>query len=261
MKIHGGLQRNDEQDFLVCSYGYRPGCGAGDAVRDLTFDLQYGRYGYVVEADIKGFFDQMGHDWLWEMLRLRINDRAFLHLIRKWLKAGILETDGQVIHPDTGTPQGGVVSPPLANVYLHYALDIWFERVVKPGCGDGAMMVRYADDFVCAFRYREEAERFYKPLPARLAKFQLEVAEEKTRILRFSRFHPSRKYRFSFLGFESSWEKYRQGLLRVKRRTARKKLQGASQRIKEWIKKESSFTWTGVFQATECSVARALQLL
>ena len=120
-----------EQDFLRCSYGYRPGRGASDAVRDLTFDLQYGVYGYVVEADIRGFFDRMDHDWLLEMLSLRIDDRAFLHLIRKWLKAGILETDGQVIHPDTGTPQGGVVSPVLANVYLHYALDLWFEKVVK----------------------------------------------------------------------------------------------------------------------------------
>jgi len=122
-----------EQDFLAISYGYRLGRGAGDGVRDLTFDLQYGCYGYLVEADIKGFFDHMGHmghDWLWEMLQLRVDDRAFLRLIRKWLKAGILETDGKVIHPDTGTPQGGVVSPVLANVYLHYALDIWFERVV-----------------------------------------------------------------------------------------------------------------------------------
>jgi RNA-directed DNA polymerase len=100
-----------EQEFLGCSSGYRPERGAGDAVRDLTFDLQYGRYGYVVEADIQGFFDHMDHDWVLEMLRLRIDDRAFLGLIRKWLKAGILETDGRVIHPDTGTPQGGVVTP------------------------------------------------------------------------------------------------------------------------------------------------------
>ena len=104
------------QEFLGCRDGYRPGRGAGDAVRDLTFDLQYGRYGYVVEADIQGFFDHMDHDWLLKMLRVRIDDRAFLGLIRTWLKAGILETDGRVIHPDTGTPQGGVVSPVLANV-------------------------------------------------------------------------------------------------------------------------------------------------
>jgi RNA-directed DNA polymerase len=101
-----------EQDFLDCSYGYRPKRGALDAVRDLTFDLQYGRYGYLVEVDVKGFFDHIDHTWLLDMLRLRIDDRAFLRLIRKWLKVGVLETDGQVIHPETGTPQGGVVTPP-----------------------------------------------------------------------------------------------------------------------------------------------------
>jgi RNA-directed DNA polymerase len=113
------LQAIYAQAFLACSYGYRPERGAGDAVRDLTFDLQYGRYGYVVEADIQGLFDHMDHDWLLEMLRLRSDDRAFRGLIRKWLKAGILETDGRVIHPDTGVPQGGVVSPVMANVYLY----------------------------------------------------------------------------------------------------------------------------------------------
>jgi RNA-directed DNA polymerase len=101
-----------EQDFLECSYGYRPGRGALDAVRDLTFDLQYGRYGYLVEADIQGFFDHMDHAWLLDMLRVRIDDRAFLKLIRKWLKAGVLEDDGQVIHPETGTPQGGTLTLP-----------------------------------------------------------------------------------------------------------------------------------------------------
>jgi len=107
-----------EQEFLRCSYSYRPERSALDGVRDLTFDLQYGVYGYVVETDVKGFFDHMDHDWLLKMLSWRIDDQAFLDLIRKWLKAGILETDGEVIHPDTGTPQGGIVSPVLANVYL-----------------------------------------------------------------------------------------------------------------------------------------------
>lgn len=225
-----------EQDFLACSYGYRPGRGAGDAVRDMTFDLQYGVYGYVVEADVKGFFDHMDHDWLLEMLAMRIDDRAFLRLIRKWLKAGVLETDGQVMHPETGSPQGGVVSPVLANVYLHYALDLWFERVVKAHSRGEALMWRYADDFVCAFRYRGDAERFYRVLPKRLAKFGLEVAAEKTRVLRFSRFHPSMKRRFIFLGFEFYWMPDRQGIPRVKRRTARKKLHAACRRIKTWIR-------------------------
>jgi RNA-directed DNA polymerase len=225
-----------EQDFLAFSYSYRAGRSARDAVQDLTFDLQYGRYGYVVEADIKGFFDNMDHDWLLKMLSQRIDDRAFLGLIRKWLKAGILETDGKVINPDTGTPQGGVVSPVLANVYLHYALDRWFDKVVKPRCGGNALISRYADDFVCAFRFREDAEQFYRELPARLGKFKLEVAPEKTRIIRFSRFHPGIERRFAFLGFEFYWNEDRKGEPRVMRRTAHKKLLGACKRIKEWIK-------------------------
>jgi len=149
-----------EQDFLDCSYGYRPGRGALDAVRDLTFDLQYGTYGYVVEVDVKGFFDHLDHTWLEDMLRVRINDRAFLRLIRKWLKAGILDTEGHVIHPETGTPQGGTVSPVLANAYLHYALDVWFAKVVKAHCRGEAMLCRDADDWGCACRYQDDAERF-----------------------------------------------------------------------------------------------------
>ena len=225
-----------EQDFIEGSYGYRPERSVLDAISELTFNLQFGTFGHIVEADIKGFFEHMDHDWLLEMLKQRIDDRAFLNLIRKWLKAGILDTDGQIIDPETGTPQGGIVSPVLANIYLHYALDLWFERVVKAQCTGEAMLIRYADDFVCAFRYSHDAERFYRVLPKRLKKFGLEVAPDKTRILRFSRFRPSMKQRFTFLGFELYWFKDRQGVPRVMRRTAPKKLQGACRRIKEWIR-------------------------
>lgn len=225
-----------EQEFLESSYGYRPGRGARDAVRDLTFDLQYGSYGYLVEADVKGFFDHLDHDRLLAMLSVRIDDRAFLGLIRKWLKAGILEPEGHILHPEAGTQQGGLVSPVLANVYLHYVLDLWFEKVVKPRCQGEAMLCRYADDWVCAFRYHEDAQAFYRVMPKRLEKFNLEVAPEKTRLLRFSRFHPSMQRRFTFLGFEFFWKEDRKGTPRVMRRTARKKLQGACGRIKEWIK-------------------------
>lgn len=225
-----------EQDFVESSHGYRPGRGARAAVGELAFNLQYGSCQYIVEADIKGFFDNMEHDWLLEMLALRIDDRAFLKLIEKWLKAGILDTDGQVIHPETGTPQGGIISPVLANVYLHYALDLWFEKVVKKHSEGNAFICRYADDFVCGFRHEEDAVKFYGALPGRLGKFGLTVAPEKTRILRFSRYPPSRDQRFNFLGFELHWCKDRKGIPRVKRRTARKKLQGAGKRIKEWVK-------------------------
>jgi len=225
-----------EQDFLPVSYGYRPGRSAKDAVSDLGFNLQYGKFGYVVEADIKGYFDNIDHDWLLEMLRLRIDDGAFLGLIRQWLKAGILDIDGQILHPITGSPQGGVISPILANVYLHYALDIWFERVVKPRCNGQAILIRYADDYVCAFQYRNDAHRFYRVMPERLEKFGLQVAPDKTRILRFSRFHPGLRRRFAFLGFELYWNLDRRGTLRVMKRTARKKLQQAKKRMKGWLR-------------------------
>lgn len=225
-----------EADFMPSSYGYRPGIGAQKAVKDLNVELQFGRYGYVVEADIKGFFDTIDHDWLLRMLRERVDDKPLLGVIDSWLKAGILERDGKVIHPHTGTPQGGVVSPVLANVYLHYVLDLWFERVVKRHGRGQAYLIRYADDFVCAFQLQEDAERFYKALPRRLERFGLQVAAEKTRIHRFSRFHPSRKRRFTFLGFEFYWEADTKGTPRVWRRTAPKKLRNSLLACKEWLK-------------------------
>jgi group II intron reverse transcriptase/maturase len=211
-----------EQDFIEGSHGYRPGRGAREAVGEMAFNLQYGSYRYIVEADIKGFFDNIAHDWLLRMLEERIDDNAFLKLIQKWLKAGVLDTDGQVIHPETGTPQGGIISPVLANVYLHYALDLWFEKVVKKHSEGSAFICRYADDFVCGFRHEEDAARFYAELPKRLKKFGLEVAPEKTRILRFSRYPPIREQRFDFLGFELYWCKDRKNIPRVKRHTRAK---------------------------------------
>ena len=225
-----------EADFVDTSYGYRAGRSAKEAIEDLKFNLQFGKFGYVVEADIKGFFDNLDHSWLLQMLRQRIDDEAFLNLIRKWLKAGVLETDGKILHPETGTPQGGTVSPVLANVYLHFVLDLWFQNRVKAHCKGDAFILRYADDFLCAFRYGEEAERFYQALPDRLSGFNLTVAPEKTKIIRFSRFHPGMQRRIVFLGFETYWMKDANGASRVEQRTARKKLQAACRRIKEWIK-------------------------
>lgn len=175
-----------EQDFLRCSYDYRPHVGALDAVDKLTAKLQFGAYHYVVEADIQGFFDNLDHDWLLKMLAERIDDQALLHLIAKWLKAGVLDTDGQVLHPTTGSPQGGIISPILANIYLRYALDLWCHKVVTPQCHGEACLIRYADDFVCAFEYEDEAQRFYAALGPRLAKFGLTLATAKTRIIPFS---------------------------------------------------------------------------
>jgi group II intron reverse transcriptase/maturase len=223
-----------EQDFLRCSYGYRPGMGALDAVDKLTVKLQFGHYHYVVEADIKGFFDSMDHDWMIRMLAERIDDRAFLGLICKWLQAGILDTTGAIIHPVTGTPQGGVVSPVLSNVYLHYVLDLWFEKVVKPRCRGEACLLRYADDYVCAFEYQGEAERFYAALGPRLEKFGLTLAAEKTRVLPFSRQPVPGQSSFEFLGFEFRWGQDRAGQAHLKRRTARSRLRASLQRFTQW---------------------------
>jgi RNA-directed DNA polymerase len=225
-----------EQDFLRCSFGYRPNIGALDGVDKLTVKLQFGKYNYVVEADIKGFFDHLDHEWLLKMLAERIDDKALLWLIKKWLKAGVLDTNGEVVHPITGTPQGGIVSPILANVYLHYALDLWFQEVVVPHCGGEACLIRYADDFVCAFEKQEDAQRFYEVLGKRLGKFGLELSEEKTRIILFSPTNKPGKTSFDFLGFEFRWGKDRGGKPHVKRRTARKNLKNSLKRFNVWCK-------------------------
>jgi group II intron reverse transcriptase/maturase len=225
-----------EEDFLDVSYGYRRGTGPQDAVRDLTGKLQFGRFSHIVEADIRGFFDNIDHNWMIRMLEERINDRAFVRLIQKWLKAGILDTSGKVIHPATGTPQGGIVSPILANVYLHYALDLWFEKRIKRECNGEALIIRYADDFVCAFQYKQDAELFYQQLDERLGKFGLEVSPEKTRILLFSRSMLKQSETFDFLGFE-----FRRAISRkfkpiIRRRTSRMKLRASIAAFTEWIK-------------------------
>jgi RNA-directed DNA polymerase len=225
-----------EQDFLWCSYGYRPQVGALEAVDQLTVKLQFGAYHHVVEADIKGFFDNLSHDWLMRMLAERIDDQPTLRLIKKWLNAGVLDTDGKVLRPQSGTPQGGIISPVLANVYLHYALDLWFERVFQHRCKGKAFLHRYADDFVCGFEREEDAQHFYCELAERLGKFGLELAIDKTRVIPFSR-HRRGETSFDFLGFEFRWGTDRKGQARLKRRTSRKKFRNSVKRAAEWCKK------------------------
>lgn len=229
-----------EQDFLRNSYGYRPKRSAHQAITSLQRNLQYKGYGYIVEADIKGFFDNMDHKWLMGMLEQRIEDKSLLKLIGQWLKARIKTAENDYTKPISGTPQGGVISPILANIYLHYALDLWFEKRIKPQLEGRAMLIRYADDFVVAFQYRREAQAFYRELPERLKQFNLDVAPEKTHIKRFSRFHPSRKNSFQFLGFEFYWDVDSKGEARLRRHTSPKKHKALLSELLQWIKQKRS---------------------
>ena len=224
-----------EQDFLRCSYGYRPKVGAREAVDKLTVKLQFGAYHHVVEVDLENYFGTIDHDWLVKMLEQRVDDRPFVRLIRKWLKAGVLETDGAVIHPTTGTPQGGVVSPVLANIYLHYVLDLWFHRRVAKRCRGEACLIRYADDFVCAFEQADEADRFLGELEERLGKFGLRMSPAKTRRLPFPRTGEGTEA-FDFLGCEVRWDRDRQGRPHLRRRTARQSLRASRRRYTEWCR-------------------------
>lgn len=234
------LQSIWEQDFLPNSYGYRAGKSAHQAIHSLQLNLQFKGYGYIVEADIKGFFDNMSHQWLMEMLSQRIEDKALLNLINQWLKARVGTPEAGFSKSVKGTPQGGVISPVLANIYLHYVLDLWFEKRIKPSLKGKAMLIRYADDFVVAFQYEHEAQAFYQELPKRLKQFDLEVAKEKTQLKRFSRNSPGKERSFQFLGFEFYWERDRNGEPRVRRRTAAKKHKATLSGLTAWIKDNRS---------------------
>lgn len=226
-----------ETDFTTASYAYRPGRGPKEAIRELTDSLRRGKYSYIVEADIKGFYDHLNHDWLMKMLDLRIGDGVIKRLIKKWLKAGVVEEDGQIYKPAEGTPQGGVISPILANVYLHYVLDLWFELEIKRNCEGEAYYIRFADDFIACFQYVRDAEMYHQKLGERLNKFNLELAEEKTQITSFSRFRKEEKTSFNFLGIEFRWGVTHHGKDTIQRRTDRKRLKRAFAEIAEWCKK------------------------
>lgn len=237
-----------EQDFLPSSYGYRPSRSPLEAVKELSQELQFGEYNYLVEADIRGYFDSIQHLMLLNMLKERINDKPFLRLIEKWLKAGVLDKDGKVIDTTTGVPQGSIISPVLSNIYLHYALDLWFEKVVKKHCRGKAYLNRFADDFVCAFEHKEDAERFYKVLGKRLGKFGLELATEKTKIINFSRFSKQQKSSFEYLGFEYRWGKSRKDKDSIRRRTSRKKLKNSIMVFTVWIKENRHLKLSFLFK-------------
>lgn len=229
-----------EPKFLNTRYGYRKGKGAKDAVKHLSRELNYGKYGYIVEADIKGYFENINHEILVNMLRHDVSDERFIGLIKKWLKAGIMTEENVVEKPYKGTPQGGVISPILANIYLHYVLDLWFEKAVKKQLEGESMMIAYADDFVSAFRYQKDATRFMKALEKRFKKFSLSLATEKTNLIKFSRFSKDRNGSFDFLGFTYRWIVSRKGKDIISHTTSKKKFQTSVQKIKQWIKDSRS---------------------
>ena len=192
--------------------------------------------GWVYEADIRGFFDHLDHEWLMRMIELRVGDPWILRLTRKWLKAGILE-DGIVKKPTKGAPQGGPLSPMLANVYLHYVLDLWFERVIHPKCRGYAELTRFADDFVVRFERKEDAEAFAKVMTVRLSKFGLELATEKTRILAYGRktYRRGQKEHFDFLGFRHHLGQNRKGIFIVIRIPSPKSVAKFLAETKQWL--------------------------
>jgi RNA-directed DNA polymerase len=227
-----------EEDFHDESIGYRPGKGARQGSYELRETLQTGRYRWVVEADIRSFFDHVDHGWLVRMLEERIADRPLIRLIVKWLKAGVME-EGRVAHPATGTPQGGVISPVLANIYLHYVQDQWIKKVVAKHCRGRVLMRRYADDSVVCFEREDDARAYLRILPKRLGKFGLQLAAEKSALVRFDRENLEQSGKFTFLGFDFYWARARRkgNWAFVKRRTNKEKFRSSLRALKEWLRK------------------------
>jgi RNA-directed DNA polymerase len=237
-----------EQDFLDFSHAYRPHRDIRKAVEETRVALMSTRCSWVVGADLKDCFGSIQHEWVIRMLRERIDDGPFLRLIGKWLRAGVLEKDGQVIHPASGTPQGGIISCMLANVYLHYALDLWFEKKFKTGCQGDAVLVRYADDWTVGFQFHADAGRFYRQSAERLAKFGLTLAREKSSVKEFSRHRKRDVERFDFLGFEFRWGRTRHGSNVVKLRTSRKKLRKSLATWKLWCREHRNKRLKAIFE-------------
>ena len=229
-----------EEDFLGFSYGFRPGRGTHDALNALCVAIERKKVNWILDADIRSFFDEISQEWLIRFLEHRIGDRRIIRLIQKWLKAGVLE-DGIVSASDRGTGQGSVISPLLANVYLHYVLDLWAARWRRREANGDMIIVRYADDFIVGFQYERDARRFLDEMRARLQEFALSLHPEKTRLIEFGRFAAKdRKARglgkpetFNFLGFTFISGKTRSGKFLLKRKTRRDRMRAKLRMIKE----------------------------
>ncbi|MFM0243440.1 group II intron reverse transcriptase/maturase [Paraburkholderia sediminicola] len=231
-----------EADFLECSYGFRPGRSPHDALRALRGIIVTKKVGHLYEADIRGYFNHIQHEWLQKMVAHRIGDPVILRLIGKWLNAGFM-AGGVVTRTEEGSPQGGPISPILANIYLHYVLDLWFEKKAARMCEGEAYLTRFADDFVVNFQYRSDADRFAKSLTDRFGKFGLELAEEKKRLMRFGRFVRAdlaktgeKPDKFDFLGFTHVCGVDRGGKFALVRIPCVKSCRKFLAKTREWLK-------------------------
>lgn len=223
-----------ECKFLECSYGFRPNRNCHQAIREINQRIMINKVNYILDCDIKGFFDNVNHKWLMKFLEHDIKDKSFLRYINRFLISGYME-EMKYYETDKGTPQGGLISPILANVYLHYVLDLFFERYIKPKLKGEAYLVRYADDFLIMFQYEEEAKQVYQLLIERLAKFGLEMEQEKTRILPFGRFKGTNET-FDFLGFMHYNGTTMTGKYSLGHKMSKKKRKLKQQAITKWIK-------------------------
>lgn len=228
-----------EQDFYDCSYGFRDGRSPHQALTALRNRCEWGNIKLVVDADVTGFFDNIPKGPLLKVIQQRVNDGGILRLIGKWLNAGVLEGE-ELFYPEKGTPQGGTISPLLANIYLHEVLDGWFEKEVKPRMKGLCHLIRFADDFVIGCEREEDARRIMAVLPKRFGRYGLTIHPQKTKLVKFGR--PKLKDdgksngTFDFLGFTHYWAKSRKGTWIVKRKTAAKRLRRAGKRVWEWCR-------------------------
>lgn len=232
-----------EQDFLECSHGFRPGKSCHTTIKELNNVVMQKPINYVVEVDIKGFFDSVDHKWLFEMLGDRISDPRLCGLVWRMLKAGVVENNSVKLSEE-GTPQGGIVSPILANIYLHYVLDLWFEYVFKRQVYGYVQLIRYCDDFVVACESEKDARMFLMQLKERLAKFKLEISQEKTRIVKFGTNVWKQQMKtgekpetFEFLGFTHYCKRTRNGSLVMGHKTAKQRLASKLKDANEWLRK------------------------
>lgn len=223
-----------EPRFLDSSYGFREGKSAHDAIREINQTIMTRKVNYILDCDIKGFFDNVDHKWLMKFLEHDIADKNFLRYVARFLKAGIME-DGNYQESSVGTPQGGLISPVLANVYLHYVLDLWLEKAVKPKLKGEAHLIRFADDFIIMFQHENEAEMIYSALIERLRKFGLEVEQSKTHILPFGRYK-GKKETFDFLGFTHYNSVTRTGKYTVGHKVSKKKRKIFKSNLLKWVK-------------------------